>query len=192
MPSAVAKPALYLPAKLNDLLHEIWRQSVKDKVKIASLLTGLTKEEKDWLVKALGKELDAQRCYARASTRNCSSEFSDIGIGFGLLIRTQWTNPIPKEIWQMRTQAMMKKFKEAKRNILILDYDPTGVVVDASIKTITSADFDDSLDNAAEAFTREIDRRVVEHARRMGKIGRNDKCPCGSGLKYKNCCGRIY
>ena len=92
----------------------------------------------------------------------------------------------------MRTQAMMKKFKEAKRNILILDYDPTGVVVDASIKTITSADFDDSLDNAAEAFTREIDRRVVEHARRRGKIGRNDKCPCGSGLKYKNCCGRTY
>ena len=22
------------------------------------------------------------------------------------------------------------------------------------------------------------------------KIGRNDPCPCGSGLKYKNCCGR--
>jgi hypothetical protein len=21
-------------------------------------------------------------------------------------------------------------------------------------------------------------------------IGRNNKCPCGSGLKYKNCCGR--
>ena len=22
------------------------------------------------------------------------------------------------------------------------------------------------------------------------KIGRNDPCPCGSGLKYKKCCGR--
>lgn len=22
------------------------------------------------------------------------------------------------------------------------------------------------------------------------KIGRNDPCPCGSGLKYKNCCGK--
>ena len=21
------------------------------------------------------------------------------------------------------------------------------------------------------------------------KIGRNDKCPCGSGKKYKKCCG---
>ena len=22
------------------------------------------------------------------------------------------------------------------------------------------------------------------------KIGRNDPCPCGSGKKYKNCCGK--
>lgn len=26
--------------------------------------------------------------------------------------------------------------------------------------------------------------------RRTTKIGRNDPCPCGSGLKYKKCCGR--
>lgn len=24
----------------------------------------------------------------------------------------------------------------------------------------------------------------------MKKIGRNDLCPCGSGKKYKNCCGK--
>ena len=23
-----------------------------------------------------------------------------------------------------------------------------------------------------------------------GKIGRNEPCPCGSGKKYKNCCGK--
>ena len=26
--------------------------------------------------------------------------------------------------------------------------------------------------------------------RKVNKIGRNDPCPCGSGKKYKNCCGR--
>ena len=26
--------------------------------------------------------------------------------------------------------------------------------------------------------------------RNEDKIGRNDKCPCGSGQKYKNCCGK--
>jgi preprotein translocase subunit SecA len=29
-------------------------------------------------------------------------------------------------------------------------------------------------------------------ARRSGpKVGRNEPCPCGSGKKYKNCCGRV-
>ena len=26
--------------------------------------------------------------------------------------------------------------------------------------------------------------------RKKTKIGRNEPCPCGSGKKYKNCCGR--
>ena len=26
--------------------------------------------------------------------------------------------------------------------------------------------------------------------RETPKVGRNDPCPCGSGKKYKNCCGR--
>jgi len=34
-------------------------------------------------------------------------------------------------------------------------------------------------------------RGRVEPVRRSGaKIGRNDPCPCGSGKKYKNCCGK--
>lgn len=31
-------------------------------------------------------------------------------------------------------------------------------------------------------------RQQIEQ--RRGKVGRNDPCPCGSGLKYKKCCGR--
>lgn len=27
--------------------------------------------------------------------------------------------------------------------------------------------------------------------RKAPKIGRNEKCPCGSGKKYKKCCGGI-
>lgn len=33
------------------------------------------------------------------------------------------------------------------------------------------------------------DRRYLTHTNSM-KIGRNDPCPCGSGLKYKKCCGQ--
>ncbi len=32
-------------------------------------------------------------------------------------------------------------------------------------------------------------REEAERARRFANVGRNDPCPCGSGRKYKNCCG---
>jgi len=60
-----------------------------------------------------------------------------------------------------------------------------------------------SVDEIEEAFQRRK-RRELEQARMAGsgdmqpvqqvvrgtaKIGRNDPCPCGSGKKYKKCCG---
>jgi len=60
-----------------------------------------------------------------------------------------------------------------------------------------------SVDELEESFQRKK-RRELEHARLAGsgdsqpvqqvvrgtaKIGRNDPCPCGSGKKYKKCCG---
>jgi preprotein translocase subunit SecA len=60
-----------------------------------------------------------------------------------------------------------------------------------------------SVDDLEEAFQRRK-RRELEEARMAGageyqpvqqvvrsgaKVGRNDPCPCGSGKKYKKCCG---
>jgi preprotein translocase subunit SecA len=59
-----------------------------------------------------------------------------------------------------------------------------------------------SVDDLEEAFQRRK-RRELEQARMAGagdrqvqqvvrsgaKVGRNDPCPCGSGKKYKKCCG---
>ena len=32
--------------------------------------------------------------------------------------------------------------------------------------------------------------RALANEPKQSKIGRNDPCPCGSGKKYKNCCGK--
>lgn len=34
-------------------------------------------------------------------------------------------------------------------------------------------------------------RRDAEMEKLYANVGRNDPCPCGSGLKYKRCCGRL-
>ena len=33
-------------------------------------------------------------------------------------------------------------------------------------------------------------KETIKTTKKSDKIGRNDPCPCGSGKKYKNCCGR--
>jgi preprotein translocase subunit SecA len=59
-----------------------------------------------------------------------------------------------------------------------------------------------SVDEIEEAFQRKKkkeleqarmagagDRQVQQVVRSGDKVGRNDPCPCGSGKKYKKCCG---
>lgn len=47
-----------------------------------------------------------------------------------------------------------------------------------------------------EIFTKERQRELYLEQKQSGtivkapKIGRNDPCPCGSGKKYKKCCGK--
>jgi uncharacterized protein len=50
-----------------------------------------------------------------------------------------------------------------------------------------------ALDGLCEYFAplraRAADDRVRTHRRAEPKVGRNDPCPCGSGKKFKKCCG---
>jgi hypothetical protein len=59
----------------------------------------------------------------------------------------------------------------------------------------------DEKDNAASTLVQHKqlwlnNRRLLTcpkaiHNERVAKIGRNDPCPCGSGKKFKRCCGSV-
>jgi preprotein translocase subunit SecA len=42
----------------------------------------------------------------------------------------------------------------------------------------------------AESGEPEASIQLAPQKREMPKVGRNDPCPCGSGKKFKSCCGR--
>ena len=71
-----------------------------------------------------------------------------------------------------------KKEEGAKR-------EETAKITDAKLQSESSAI--ELVDGKISPKEGGIDRTIVnEHP----KIGRNDPCPCGSGKKYKNCCGK--
>jgi preprotein translocase subunit SecA len=45
-------------------------------------------------------------------------------------------------------------------------------------------------DGESRSSASESEQRVATIVNDTPKVGRNDPCPCGSGKKYKQCCGR--
>jgi len=110
-------------------------------------------------------------------------------------------------------EAMMQRFQEETARYLYLmqilerpaaapETQPHGARVDGNGSRPTR-NVATSVDELEESFQRKK-RRELEQARMAGsgeaqtvqqvvrgsaKVGRNDPCPCGSGKKYKKCCG---
>ena len=84
----------------------------------------------------------------------------------------------------------MCKFNEKLRDLLTLEYDPAGNLVAVCLRRINIADLcvdEQKVSAMNEVICKRVLSRVI---REHGVPGRNDQCPCGSGKKYKKCCGR--
>ena len=71
----------------------------------------------------------------------------------------------------------------------------TGMIMDGVTQTEEQKQAKDNLNEAVginqEQLKEAMARYKAAHTpfvRKTKKIGRNDLCPCGSGLKFKNCC----
>ena len=61
-------------------------------------------------------------------------------------------------------------------------------ITKAAQEKLNSINFESSTDpNKKQGAEQKVNTTVVNNG---PKVGRNDPCPCGSGKKYKNCCGR--
>jgi preprotein translocase subunit SecA len=75
-----------------------------------------------------------------------------------------------------------------------IKYDTVKTLHVVRFKVETAEEEAEALARAMELEKRQEEMRMAlnqtKHEREEKKIARNDDCPCGSGLKYKNCCGK--
>ena len=86
-------------------------------------------------------------------------------------------------------KATMLITRDNKRLLLEIFFDRAGTIYDIDFKFIKreSIDKDELKKLEIAAETLRI-KRIENVKKNVGKIGRNDTCPCGSGKKYKKCC----
>ena len=85
---------------------------------------------------------------------------------------------------------MINDIKDEVTKILLHIQKKEGVTRKETAK-ITNASLEDTAINLVDGNLSEkeggMNKTVVN---KEPKVGRNDPCPCGSGKKYKNCCGK--
>lgn len=89
-------------------------------------------------------------------------------------------------------------FDEMNENIrldvvkILSHVEKVGNVMRTSNVKVTNEGFDESAISLVDGKLSQSDKNHAQQTivNEGPKIGRNDPCPCGSGKKYKNCCGR--
>ena len=101
--------------------------------------------------------------------------------------------PSPSSRW-MEDYAYMRllrtKCSEGAR--LLLTFDANTRLTDASFEWLSTKSLpSDRVEALKEAGEEQAQQLIATHKDRTGKkkIGRNEPCPCGSGKKFKRCCG---
>ena len=97
---------------------------------------------------------------------------------------------------RLRAYAQVNPIDAYKKESLEMFEEMVSAIQDETVRRIFSARIKSEAEVKRERVAEGIvattagDGSVKKQPRKVQKIGRNDPCPCGSGKKYKQCCGR--
>ena len=96
---------------------------------------------------------------------------------------------------RLRAYAQVNPIDAYKKESLEMFEEMISAIQDETVRRIFSARIKSEAEVKRERVAEGIvattagDGSVKKQPRKVQKIGRNDPCPCGSGKKYKQCCG---
>jgi hypothetical protein len=99
-------------------------------------------------------------------------------LGFNLSGNGYWHQFADKETGEVWAEILDSDLKLIEKYVPSIDPE-----LDELLTAYCSSDKRENLNRKPITDNEPV---VAESA----KVGRNDKCPCGSGKKYKKCCGR--
>ena len=89
--------------------------------------------------------------------------------------------------------AMVNEIRERTVRMILSVYPREKAVARVEVAKATSEGFENQQAKKAVRVSRPAPQRADAPKQapvvKSAKVGRNDPCPCGSGKKYKNCCG---
>ena len=143
-------------------------------------------------VKSTSRAIDRICALARTDHRHHDLTFALGSSEGGLTIHCN-EDPAPIALSRLRSYCEHRKYKEAAPRWFGLCMDPKSNKVRFGVSLSYPWVKSDDMDRATKDMQSPQPTKTALDALMSGKVvrkkyGRNDPCPCGSGLKYKKCC----
>lgn len=177
--SDAIKPKQNLPARIIEIIDFLNKnyQYYNNSIDIACMILDLsfdTKEELNARIEFLIRSKDEKILFMKGEE-----------INYSFIVKTEKfldMKEIDKHIY-----ATMIPTREKSRSLFIMEYK-FGNLINLKYKEYFLSDLSqDEYKDCNKLKDIIIGKRISKN-----KVGRNDPCPCGSGKKYKKCCGRNY
>ncbi|WP_243372633.1 SEC-C metal-binding domain-containing protein [Geotalea sp. SG265] len=173
-----------LPPRLEELVYYLAKQYVPGCQKVASMILNSGQDLRDSIALNIDETLALQ---SKSKKAKALSSYGSANITMfcwqqGVIERNQTSA-------REHTMATMLVTNDPERLLLELSFDTAGNLsgVDFEVFKLQDISLKDQERLKADAEKLKV-KRIENFKKISGKIGRNQPCPCGSGLKYKKCC----
>lgn len=185
---SLEKPKQVIPTRLFEIIEKLDSIDTKGRSSAASFLLDLDSEAREALsaqiIRCLEKQIETKKM-------SISSSFGDVR--YSVFCHQEGIEDLSDSYSRDYVMSTMLKGNEESRFELHLYYDKATSLTNIRFSFVSTSDIPktriDELQLLGEQYA---ESRITSHMRQHGKskIGRNEKCPCGSGLKYKKCHGK--
>lgn len=175
------------PIRMREIISFLAESNVPKRRLIASTLLDCSSEWRDKISTGIENMLLKQRSITRAQPLMISGESLNLTF-FCWQDGSIFSDPV---LVKDHVYASMLVTGESERLLIELFFDRNDHLINICADLFRKANIPESdvhrLEQQAEILRKKRVQKVIAH---NGKIGRNEPCPCGSGKKYKRCCGQ--
>jgi hypothetical protein len=182
--SSGEKPVLRTSPEFKEIIKNIESLSKEGFTIVTTILLGLSGEAHKNIIEGLNhiKDLSVRE----GKTHDATFYFKEISLGLTFFVGP---NRLVAELDRMEDHCKLKMYQTRYENWI-------AIMIDSNSKITSPHDF--LIRRKKLEYDEQLEQKLMhfkkwkwEETGMVGqKIGWNQPCPCGSGLKYKKCCGR--
>lgn len=184
------KPKQKLPQLFLDIISILEKEGNDTKVEISSYLLDFTLEAKEQFCTQIEYVLEHQ-----SKTKNMiiiNANGCDSSLRYSCFINQPGISLLSNEQKREHVLASLIWNKDIDRTFIDLYFDEYNSLYNIKYNKYSSDDVNPNEVEDLKAKGEKIAKMRIEKYKQSHtrKIGRNSPCPCGSGKKYKKCCGK--